>query len=211
MMHKLLFLISFMAASSLLVSGCTTKRSNVFGEEKDAPDEFAVYSRAPLSLPPDFGLRPPKPGLTRPQTIVTRNQAKEALFSSRSASSLDKSTGYSTKPEASQTPGITALLNNTGATQANPNIRALVNSETAGLSSGANEGIAESILFWRKNDTSLKGAVINPATEQRRMRRTTSEGDIIEEDTAPTIQRPNVGKTIARDKDEKSFWGSLFN
>jgi hypothetical protein len=211
MMYKLLFLISFMAASSLLVSGCTTKSSNEFGEEKYAPDEFAVYSRAPLSIPPNFGLRPPKPGVTRPQTIITRNQAKEALLSNSSTSPLNKSAGYSTEPENNQTPGIAALLKNTGATQAKQNIRALVNSETAGLSSGADGGVAEKILFWRKNDTGQKGAVINPATEQRRMRRTAAEGDVVEEDSSPTIQRPDDAKNTARNKNEKSFWGSLFD
>lgn len=199
-----------MTSISVLVSGCTTKSTNVFGEEKDAPDEFAVYSRAPLSMPPDFGLRPPKPGVTRPQTIIARSQAKKALVSSGGALPTDKSAKYSKEPESNQSPGITALLNNTGATKTNPNIRALVNSETAGLSSGADGGIAENILFWRKNDTGLKGAVIDPATEQRRMRRTTAEGDVVEEGSAPTIQRPDDSRTTAR-KDKKSFWGSLFD
>lgn len=211
MIRKLLILFSFMAASSLLMSGCATKSSNVFGEEKDAPDEFAVYSRAPLSMPPDFGLRPPKPGATRPQTIITRNQAKEALLSGRNTSTSDKSVGNNKEPEPNQTPGIIVLLEKTGAKQANPNIRALVNSETAGLSSGEDGGLAENILFWRKNDTGLKGAVIDPATEQRRMRRTTAEGDVIDEGSTPTIHRPDDGKSSARNKEEKSFWGSLFN
>ena len=53
------------AFASILVSvialtGCEeTKR--VFGKTKEAPDEFAVYRRAPLSLPPDSDLRPPTP------------------------------------------------------------------------------------------------------------------------------------------------------
>jgi len=102
------------------------------------------------------------------------------------------------------------LLNNTGATQAKKNIRALVNSETAGLSSGEDGGIAETILFWRKNDTGLKGAVIDPAFEQRRMRRTIAEGDVVEEGSTPKIQRPSDDGDNARKK-EKSFWGSLFD
>jgi len=205
------FLVCFVVAGTLLLSGCTSKQSNVFGEEKYAPDEFTVYSRAPLSMPPDFGLRPPKPGVTRPQTIVSRSQAKDALLSRGSSPALKTSEGDNSPPDANQTPGITALLNNTGATQAIPGIRALVNSETSSLSSGADGGIAESILFWRKNDKGLKGAVIDPASEQRRMRRTIAEGDVVEEDQAPTIQRPDDGRTTARNKDEKSFWGSLFD
>ena len=33
---------------------------------KRSPDEFAVVRRAPLILPPDYGLRPPRPGETGP-------------------------------------------------------------------------------------------------------------------------------------------------
>jgi len=210
MTHKFVNLLSFVICSALLLSACSSKKSNVFGEEKYAPDEFAVYSRAPLSIPPDFGLRPPKPGATRPQTIISRDQAKKALLS-RNTPGIADPTLDTSKSGSDQTPGITALLNNTGATQAKKNIRALVNSETAGLSSGEDGGIAETILFWRKNDTGLKGAVIDPAFEQRRMRRTIAEGDVVEEGSTPKIQRPSDDGDNARKKEEKSFWRSLFD
>ena len=198
-------LLLFLIVSALFINACTSKKSNSFGEEKYGPDEFAVYSRAPLSVPPDFGLRPPKPGATRPQTIISRDQAKKALLSNSSPIVGNP------KSESDQTPGITALLNKTGANKAKKNIRALVNSETAGLSSGEDGGIAETILFWRKNDTGLKGAVIDPAFEQRRMRRTIAESDAIEEGPAPKIQRPNSSGNNARKKEKKGFWGSLFD
>jgi hypothetical protein len=212
MRHKLLILILPMVAGVLLVNSCTSQQSNVFGEEKKAPDEFAVYSRAPLSMPPDFGLRPPKPGVTRPQTIVPRNTAKEAILSSSRTPSSATSDGNAAQAQADQTPGIVALLSNAGATHTNPDIRALINSETSSLSNSVDGGIAEKILFWRKNNTSLKSAVIDPAAEQRRIRRTTAEGDVVEEAPAqavPTIQRRDGG--ASRTKKEKSFWGSLFN
>ena len=212
MKHKLSILLLPLVAGVLLVNGCTSGQNNVFGEEKEAPDEFAVYSRAPLSLPPDFGLRPPKPGVTRPQTVMPRNEAKHALLSSSSMPPPAKSTGNAAQSQTDQTPGIVALLSNAGATQANSDIRALINSETAALSSGGDGGIADSILFWRQKDTGLVGAVIDPAVEQRRMRRKNAEGDVVEEAPAPapTIQRRGGG-VISRTKDEKSFWGSLFD
>ena len=210
MKNKLSILLLPLVAGVLLVNGCTSGQNNVFGEEKDAPDEFAVYSRAPLSLPPDFGLRPPKPGVTRPQTVMPRNEAKRALLSSSSMPPPAKSTGNAAQSQADQTPGIVALLSNAGAAQANPDIRALINSETAALSSGGDGGIADSILFWRQKDTGLVGAVIDPAVEQRRMRRKNAEGDVVEEAPTPTIQRRGGGG-ISRTKDEKSFWGSLFD
>jgi hypothetical protein len=211
MKHKLSILLSTLVAGVLLVNGCTSQQSNVFGEEKQAPDEFAVYSRAPLSMPPDFGLRPPKPGVTRPQTIQPRNDAKDALLSSSRTPPSAKSIGHAAQSQADQTPGIVALLSNAGAKQANPDIRALINSETSGLSSGLDKGITNNILFWRKNITTQKGAVINPAVEQRRMRRKIGEGDVVEEapaSAAPTIQRRGGG--ASRTEEGKSFWGRLF-
>ena len=48
----------FLAISTLL-SGCD-KAKQALGQGKEAPDEFAVFQRAPLSLPPDYGLKPPQ-------------------------------------------------------------------------------------------------------------------------------------------------------
>jgi len=205
MTHKFLNLLFFTVISALLVNGCTSRNSNTFGEEKPAPDEFKVYSRAPLSVPPNFGLRPPKPGATRPQTIMSRDQAKKALLSDSAQS------GNTPKPVSDLTPGVSELLRKTGANQAMQNIRSIVNSETAGLSSGEDGGIAETILFWRKSDTGLKGAVIDPAFEQRKMRRAKAEGNTIEEVPAPKIQRSDSSRNNARNREDKSFWGGLFD
>ena len=48
-----------------LLSGCE-KAKQALGQTKEAPDEFAVFQRAPLSLPPDYALKPPRPGSERP-------------------------------------------------------------------------------------------------------------------------------------------------
>ena len=82
MRKKPLIVLHALLIGTMLLSGCTSQQTNVFAQEKASPDEFAVYSRAPLSLPPDFGLRPPRPGVTRPQTVMPRNEAKKALLKS---------------------------------------------------------------------------------------------------------------------------------
>ena len=43
-------------------------------------DEFAVQKRAPLTIPPDFALAPPKPGAPRPQEADSSQQALSAMF-----------------------------------------------------------------------------------------------------------------------------------
>jgi hypothetical protein len=75
-------LIGFIALSPLL-GGCEGIRESL-GMGKHPPDEFQVVSRAPLSIPPDFNLRPPEPGAPRPQEGTPRDQAQSAVFNSAS-------------------------------------------------------------------------------------------------------------------------------
>jgi hypothetical protein len=65
-------------AGVLLVAGCTDFKKSI-GLEPGMPDEFAVESRAPLTIPPDFDLRPPTPGAPRPQEKSADQQAKDVM------------------------------------------------------------------------------------------------------------------------------------
>jgi Protein of unknown function (DUF3035) len=61
-----------------LLAGCTDLKQMV-GLDEPMPDEFAVESRAPLTIPPDFDLRPPEPGAPRPQEKSTEQQAEQII------------------------------------------------------------------------------------------------------------------------------------
>jgi len=65
-------------AVASLTAGCTDFKRSV-GLEPTLPDEFAVESRAPLTIPPDFELRPPQPGASRPQEKSADQQAKQLI------------------------------------------------------------------------------------------------------------------------------------
>jgi hypothetical protein len=65
---------------SLSVVACSNFKQ-IIGIEKASPDEFAVESRAPLTVPPDFELRPPAPGAPRPQEVSAANKAQTAIDS----------------------------------------------------------------------------------------------------------------------------------
>ena len=47
---------------------------------RDRPDEFAVARTAPLVIPPDFALTPPRPGQPATGANEARVQALQALF-----------------------------------------------------------------------------------------------------------------------------------
>jgi hypothetical protein len=64
----------------LALPGCSDVRA-VLGMDRTGPDEFAVESRAPLLIPPDFNLRPPQPGATRPNEVTAAERARRVIDS----------------------------------------------------------------------------------------------------------------------------------
>ena len=78
---------SAILVSALALSGCGS--SGIF--DRDRPDEFAVSRAAPLVVPPDFALAPPRPGAPRPQQSNTQAQVLEALFGGPAARSAVES------------------------------------------------------------------------------------------------------------------------
>ena len=72
-----LFAVACLCASLLLL-GCSDLR-RVVGLDRVAPDEFAVESRAPLTIPPEFNLRPPQPGAARPQEASSSDKARKVI------------------------------------------------------------------------------------------------------------------------------------
>ena len=76
---RALFAVTLLcSAGTLLLPGCTDLKRSI-GLEKTSPDEFAVESRAPLTMPPDFELRPPQPGAARPQEKSPGQQARQVI------------------------------------------------------------------------------------------------------------------------------------
>lgn len=68
----------------LLVAGCA-KGGGVFGRK--GPNEYEATRAAPLVVPPDFALTPPKPGAPRPQEADSSTQALQAMFGGAAARS----------------------------------------------------------------------------------------------------------------------------
>jgi hypothetical protein len=65
-------------AMPMLLAGCSGFKQAI-GIEPTPPDEFAVEARAPLTIPPDFDLRPPEPGKPRPQEKTSAEEAERVL------------------------------------------------------------------------------------------------------------------------------------
>jgi hypothetical protein len=71
--------IAMIALSGLALAGCSSLR-DMAGLQKKSPDEFAVTTKAPLVIPPDFNLRPPTPGAPPTNQLDPTATAEQALF-----------------------------------------------------------------------------------------------------------------------------------
>jgi hypothetical protein len=73
---KRLHAIVLASASLASLSGCAALVGT------GTPDEFRVVRKAPLTIPPEYNLHPPKPGESRPQELEPDAQARVAVFGS---------------------------------------------------------------------------------------------------------------------------------
>ncbi|HYE00408.1 MAG TPA: DUF3035 domain-containing protein [Alphaproteobacteria bacterium] len=168
--------LAALAAALLVLSGCGSVRQSL-GLEKTVPDEFAVVSRPPLSMPPDYSLRPPRPGASGPGQPAARDVAAATVFGSARAPNA---------PVAIGTAGESTLLGLAGAGRADPNIRTTIDREATQLAV-ADTTIVDSIIFWRKPPPA--GDVVDPAAEAARIRANQAQGKPVTEGTTPVIVR----------------------
>ncbi len=173
--------IGFVTLSILLLAGCEKTREFI-GLEKSAPDEFAVYSRAPLSLPPDYSLKPPAPGESRPQASEPRRDARTAL--------LGRNAGRKRPSPQDGSPGLQALLRATGGDLSDPNIRSQINAETSILAE-EDKSITDMILFFAT--PTEYGSAVDPAREAERIQANQALGNPITEGRVPTLKRKRKG------------------
>ena len=78
-MTRKLVLVLLCGAALLPLAGCGGLRE-MAGLQKKSPDEFAVTTKAPLVIPPDFNLRPPTPGAPPANQLDPTSTAQQALF-----------------------------------------------------------------------------------------------------------------------------------
>ena len=166
----------------LALPACEGVRDQL-GLNKSSPDEFRVVSRAPLTLPPDFSLRPPEPGAPRPQVGTASQQAKRAVFrvDDQQAGSAAASTANS-----GRSLGESSLLKAAGADEVEPDIRQIVDRETDRVNEES-EDFINRLVFWRDSDP--YGKVVDPGEEAKRLRENAALGKAATEGDTPTIER----------------------
>ena len=135
-----------LAVSTLALAGCGSMRESI-GLTKVTPDEFLTVSTAPLTVPPEYGLRPPAPGQPRPPDLAPETAARQILLGQRQA--------------VTRSPGEQVLVAQAGGDRADPLARYVVDDEFGDLAH-KEEGFANRLLFWRRDDPATQA----PTTSQ---------------------------------------------
>jgi hypothetical protein len=169
-------LFSFLVLVPLALSGCSNAKEQM-GLTRKAPDEFAVVKRAPLSMPPDYSLRPPQPGAPRPQEQSTSEQAKQAVFGE------DMGVYSSTSAGDAES----ALVQQAGATSADPAIRQKIDGELEEYED-VNKPVAQKLLGIVK-ETPPSATVVNAKEESERLLKNAEQGKPVTEGETPSIQQ----------------------
>ena len=159
-----------------VVSGCADTRRALL-KEKGAPDEFEVYTRAPLSLPPDFGLRPPTTSGAEVRAEDDPTVKARIVVTGKKAQ---------TQNIESSSPGLSAIYARTGVDVADPNIRQLLDRETSDFAA-EDATVMEGLMF--SDEDLSRGIAIDPATEAARIRESKAKGIPLNEGEIPKIER----------------------
>lgn len=173
MTKPIMTVVAILAAAGA-ASGCSTL-SRSLGAGKASPDEFRVVTRAPLTLPPDYSLRPPRPGEARPQELEPDAEARAALF------------GQDVAQAASG--GERTLVQRAGAEAVDPNIRQQVDFEGQNIVHRT-EGFVDRIISFGGSSAPATQP-LDAEAEQRRLadeeavRRATGGGQVIIQRNAP--------------------------
>ncbi len=170
-----LALTAGMGAMGGTLSACASA-AQALGVTKVTPDEFRVVTKAPLTVPPDFSLRPPAPGEPRPQELQPESAARNAILGARSAEQRSE--------------GEKLLVAKAGAEKADPLVRYVVDDEFGDLAH-KEPSFADKVMFWRKDKPATQTVVtarvsgadtvapIDPVTEAARLKSLTGGQAVI--------------------------------
>jgi hypothetical protein len=148
-----------LAGVGLALCGCQTLRSAA-GMDKKPPDEFSVLTKAPLVVPPDYNLMPPRPGAAPTNQIQPTENAQTALFGNDPATIASNIPG-----NASQ--GEKLLLAYAGVANADPDIRQQLDSDRKAMV-GSDDSFTSEVLFWQGPKTD-KGTPVDADSEAKRI------------------------------------------
>lgn len=159
-----------------MLTGCSTVKKEL-GVGRNSPDEFMVVKRAPLTLPPDYTLRPPAAGNLAPAS-ESSGLAKSVLMGVPSAAP--------NKGDAES-----ALLRKMGADTASPEIRDTIERDNGYLAL-KNKTIGDKLIFWKEPpppSEQVPASIVDPKAEAERLKKNQEEGQPATAGDVPVIEK----------------------
>ena len=178
MKFKAFFSVFSVTLLFAFLTGCGEVRS-MLGQNKQSPDEFAVLSQAPLSIPPNFTLRAPEPGAKRPKKTSKRSDIKRIVLKSEAANAMNPT------PIIGGASGEKSLRNLLGTSSAKPDIRRLLNEENKELIY-TDQRFINKLLKWPSG--SATRSLIDAASESERIKTNLDSGKPINQGETPVIK-----------------------
>lgn len=169
------FRFSLVVLGLLTLTACSGVKETL-GLERSAPDEFRVMTRAPLTVPPDFTLRPPAQGQEAAKENKPQQQAETALLGTAAPSATP----------IVDNPATAQFLSQAGVSKADPNIRATVDRETAQLTD-TNKTLLDRIRQF------TPARVVDPNAERARIEKNKAEDKPITTGQTPMIDIKRPG------------------
>lgn len=196
-------LVVLIALAALPLAGCDSF-NRAIGKTRVIPDEFQVVSNAPLAIPPDYALRPPRVG-NGPEQISPTQVARESVFRMGDPQQQQSSLPA---PVTARSPGETDLLRDAGAANVPPDIRQLVDTDPK-QGVPFERSLVDKLLFWQGPTTPPSAEVINPSAEASRIRLAQSAARTT--GPAPAADKNRNTPTFERTTNKSHSWfGWLF-
>ena len=164
-MTKTVMRVAALSAMALSLIGCESIREAA-GITKEPPDEFAVVTKSPLVIPPDFNLKPPKPGAAPTNQTSPTVAAQSALFGDDPAAAAAAIPGNFSAEER-------VVLANSGGAAADPSIRKQIASDEKQMEA-TDDSFTDQLLF--SSPDPYKGTPLNADAEAQRIQSAKAQG-----------------------------------
>jgi len=186
------------AFGAVFLSGCSSDTvKSTLGLDRSAPDEFRVVSRPPLSVPPEFTLRPPANSDASPNQSSASSQAQSVILggtgtadNAPAPAKVTKTTSRKTTASSGTSGADAAFLKDAGADQADPKIRDTLTEERYAKQEQKEE--TPWWDFWSSSDDK-KESLVDPKKESDRIKKDADAGQPVTNGDTPEIKDRDTG------------------